>query len=168
MEEPGSRQARFCEMHSLSSISCEVATICNVLREARAVKVTAIGSRSCAASAARKPTKPFNVLEFKQACPCGPVGRARVCHAASLFRAWYRHEIARLTAFLVAHKHFEAPLGCHDIPLPQGGIAPRTLDLFFPQIVRGERLCLPAARICDELIGAATRLVYPSAPLFLR
>ena len=50
-----------------------------------------------------------------------------------LFRAWYRDKIARLTAFRVTYKHFEAPVGCHDIPLSQGGVARGTLyRLLFP------------------------------------
>jgi hypothetical protein len=113
----------------------------------------------------QKPHQPFNVLKFKQACrarPCGPPG------AQILFRAWHRDKIARLTAFLVPHKHFQAPIGRHYIPLPQGGVAPGTLYRFLFQIVRRERVSLPTARVCDEVIAPTARLVYPLVPLFSR
>jgi hypothetical protein len=85
-----------------------------------------------------------------------------------LFRARDWDKITRLTAFRVTYKHFEAPVGSHDIPLSQGGVAGGTFySLLFPVALR-ERIPLPIARICDEVFAAATRLVYPLAPLLLR
>jgi hypothetical protein len=85
-----------------------------------------------------------------------------------LFRARDRDKIIRLTAFRATYKHFEPPVGSHDIALSQGGVAGGAFySLLFPIALR-ERGSLPIARICDEVIAAATRLVYPLAPLLLR
>jgi hypothetical protein len=85
-----------------------------------------------------------------------------------LFRAWYRDKIARLTAFRATHKHFETPIGGHDIPLSQGRVARGALyRLLFP-IARRERVPLPTTRTCDEVVAPTTRLVHPLAPLFSR